>query len=362
VSDDVRVLLLADSHLGFDLPIRARSTRRRRGFDFLSNHAAALRPALNGEVDLVVHAGDVFDRPSVPKTLAYQAYEPLRRVADLGVPVYIVPGNHERSRLPHVRFATHPGIHVFDRPRTFVARVRGSPVALSGFPYERENVRERFGALLEQTEWRRHQDALHVLCMHHCVEGATVGPGDFTFTTASDVIRAREIPADFSVALSGHIHRHQVLTTDLAGGELDVAVLYPGSIERTSFAELDEPKGFMVVHLGRHERDVRWEFRRLPARPMVQQELDARAIDAPSLETSIRALISAAPPDAVLSVRVLGSLTDAHWRALSAARLRAFVPPSMNVAIRPTEGFDRRPRAAVGSANEGAVLQPGLFD
>jgi hypothetical protein len=37
MSDDVRVLLLADSHLGFDLPVRPRSNRRRRGHDFLAN-------------------------------------------------------------------------------------------------------------------------------------------------------------------------------------------------------------------------------------------------------------------------------------------------------------------------------------
>jgi DNA repair exonuclease SbcCD nuclease subunit len=357
MSDDVRVLLIADSHLGFDLPVRPRTSRRRRGYDFLANYAAALRPALTGEVDLVVHAGDVFDRSQVPKTLAYQAYEPLRRVADLGVPVFIVPGNHERSRLPHARFASHPGVHVFDRPRTFIARVRGRRVALSGFPYERDDVRRRFGALVEETEWRREGSVQRVLCIHHCVEGATVGPGDFTFTTAADVIRAREIPADFSVVVSGHIHRHQVLTTDLARRALDAPVLYPGSIERTSFAELDEPKGFMVVHLGRDERDVRWEFRRLPARPMVRRE-----VDAPELEATIRNAISAAPGDAVLSVRVAGALTAAHWRVISPSRLRAFVPASMNVEVTPVEGFHRRRASDARSLTEGVELQPALFD
>src|SRR5262245_2734351 len=110
----IRILLLADSHLGFDLPTRPRVDRRRRGYDFLANYSTALAPALNGEVDLVVHAGDVFDRSSVVPSLAYQAFEPLRRVAERGVPVFIVPGNHERSRLPHIRFATHPRVHIFE--------------------------------------------------------------------------------------------------------------------------------------------------------------------------------------------------------------------------------------------------------
>jgi DNA repair protein SbcD/Mre11 len=343
MSDETRILLLADSHLGFDLPTRPRVGRRRRGHDFFANYAAALQPALAGEVDLVVHAGDVFDRPSVVPTIAYQAYEPLRRIADRGVPVFIVPGNHERSRLPHARFASHPLVHVFDRPRTFIAEVRGTTVAFSGFPYERRDVRMRFAEVLEQTAWRDASASRRVLCLHHCIEGATVGPGDFTFTTAADVIRVRDVPADFAAVLSGHIHRHQVLTTDLQRRRVSTPVLYPGSIERTSFAEIDEPKGFVIVRVGpnERERDVRWEFRHLPARPMVREELVVGELNGRALESAIRAVIAAAPPDSVLSIRVAGSLTDEHWQVLSATRMRAYVPESMNVEIRPADGFER---------------------
>ena len=49
MSAGIRILLLADSHIGFDLPTRPRVERRRRGHDFLENYAAALRPALEGE-------------------------------------------------------------------------------------------------------------------------------------------------------------------------------------------------------------------------------------------------------------------------------------------------------------------------
>jgi DNA repair protein SbcD/Mre11 len=344
VSTDIPILLLADSHLGFDLPVRPRTGRRRRGYDFLANYAAALEPALEGEVDLVVHAGDVFDRPSVVPTIAYQAYEPLVRVANRGVPVFIVPGNHERSRLPHPRFAIHPLIHIFDRPRTFIANVRGVRVGLSGFPYERESVRTRFTDVLEETEWRAVDAGIRLLCIHHCVEGATVGPADFTFTTAADVIRPSDVPRDFVAVLSGHIHRHQVLMTDLKRQPLCTPVLYPGSIERTSFAEVDEPKGFMLVRVGDSGAGptMRWEFRPLPARPMFREALSADGMDEAALESAILAIVRSVPRDAVLAIRLDGDLTDAQLRVLSAARLRALVPETMNVEIRPAGGFSRR--------------------
>ena len=334
---DIRILLLGDSHLGFDLPVRPRVGRRRRGYDFLANYAAALAPALAREVDLVVHAGDVFDRPTVDPSVAYRAYEPLRRIADLGIPVFVIPGNHERSRLPHAPLLAHRLVHVFDRPRTFDPVVRGTSIALSGFPYERRDVRTGFTELVKQTRWNDAPASVRLLCIHHCVEGATCGPGNFTFTTASDVIRARDIGCPFAAVFTGHIHRHQVL-------RLRVPVLYPASIERTSFAEINEPKGFMIVHVSVSEgdHDVRWEFRRLPARPMILRDLYVSTLDGNALEAAVNAVIDDAPEDAVISIRLAGEMEDAHWQVISPKRMRAIVPESMNVDIRPPGGFVAR--------------------
>jgi DNA repair exonuclease SbcCD nuclease subunit len=234
-----------------------------------------LQPAFGGEVDLVVHGGDVFDHPYVGSAIGYQALEPLRRIAERGIPVAIVPGNHERSRVPHLRFATHPNVHVFDRPRTFAIDVKGVPVTLAGFPYERRNVRQHFRALVESTSWEREPDSVRLLCVHHCIEGATVGPQNFRFTTARDVIRINDVPPEFAAVFSGHIHRHQVLTRDLRGRRVAVPVMYPGSIERTAYAEMSEEKGYLIVEIDANT-NVRWRFERLPTDPMTPPIRDER--------------------------------------------------------------------------------------
>ena len=92
--DMIRILFLADTHLGFDFPFRPRVERRRRGPDFFKNFRKALEPAYSGEVDAVIHGGDLFFRSKVPAKLVDMAFEPLKEVADLGVKVYLVPGNH----------------------------------------------------------------------------------------------------------------------------------------------------------------------------------------------------------------------------------------------------------------------------
>jgi len=335
VSTVVRILLLADTHLGFDLPVNPRVHRRRRGHDFLANYAAALQPALAGEVDLVVHGGDVFNRSRPASSVVWQAFEPLTRVADRGVPVYVVPGNHERGRIPHLRFAQHPGIHVFDRPRTFVAEVRGVRVAVAGIPSERDDVRARFADLVAATEWSRVDAGVRLLCLHQCVEGATVGPANYTFTTAADVIRASDLPNGFAAVLSGHIHRHQVLTTDLRGRALPAPVLYPGSIERTSIVEADEDKGFVLVELTCNDDavSVDWRFRQLPARPLVRHDLELDGLDAGQVESTIRSLVAAAPADAVVSIRVSGVVTEHVSPVLTAKFLRGLTPATMNLDL-----------------------------
>jgi DNA repair exonuclease SbcCD nuclease subunit len=360
MSDVVRILLFADTHLGFDLPTRERIQRRRRGHDFLANYAAALQPALAGEVDLVVHGGDVFNRSRVPTSVAWQAFEPLARVAANGVPVYVVPGNHERGRIPQLRFAQRPGIFLFDRARTFTVDVRGLRVALAGFPSERHDVRTKFVDLVASTGWLSSSTDVRLLCMHQCVEGATVGPANFTFTTASDVIRGADLPAGFAAVLSGHIHRHQVLTKDLRGRPLAAPVLYPGSIERTSIAEADEEKGFMKVELIREGTGNRvdWRFHRLPARPLVRREVRVDNIPEDGLESTIRTLVAEVPADAVLTIRVIGALTERAARALTAPNLRRLAPASMNVELRIEDGGNPPETPAVRSPKR--ALMPEL--
>jgi DNA repair exonuclease SbcCD nuclease subunit len=360
MSDVVRILLFADTHLGFDLPTRERIQRRRRGHDFLANYAAALQPALAGEVDLVVHGGDVFNRSRVPTSVAWQAFEPLARVAANGVPVYVVPGNHERGRIPQLRFAQRPGIFLFDRARTFTVDVRGLRVALAGFPSERHDVRTKFVDLVESTGWLSSSADVRLLCMHQCVEGATVGPANFTFTTASDVIRGADVPAGFAAVLSGHIHRHQVLTKDLRGRPLAAPVLYPGSIERTSIAEADEEKGFMNVELIREGTGDRvdWRFHRLPARPLVRREVRVDNIPEDGLESTIRTLVAEIPADTVLTIRVIGALTERAARLLTAPNLRRLAPASMNVELRIEDGGSPPETPAVRSPKR--ALMPEL--
>jgi DNA repair exonuclease SbcCD nuclease subunit len=331
-----RLLLVADTHLGFDEPLegRARIDRRRRGPDFLANLERALEPALRGEVDAVVHGGDLLYRSKVPFSLVERAMRPIARVAAGGVPVLLVPGNHERSKIPFPLLAAYRNVHVFDRPRTVLLQSAAGSVALSGFPFARD-VRAGFRGLLHDTGHAATPAAIKLLCLHQAVEGAQAGTPDYTFTGGADVIRARDLPQGFAAVLSGHLHRQQRLTRALDGAPLSAPVFYPGSVERTSFAERLETKGYLVLTLRAGERPggrvVACERRPLPARPMVRLVLERALVECGALEEGLRERLAALPRDAVVRLEASEELRDGRLERLTAAALRALAPPEMNV-------------------------------
>jgi exonuclease SbcD len=323
----VRVLFVSDTHLGFDLPRRPRVDCRRRGDDFFQNFERALEPARNGEVDAVVHGGDLLYRSRVPAWLAEAALAPLKRLAESGVPVLLVPGNHERSRMPFPLLALHDRLHLFDRPRTIVLEARGVRAAFMGFPYTHE-IRWRFSEILAAMNRDGLSADVRVLCLHQCIEGATCGPGNFTFRFGPDVIRTGDMPRNVAVTLSGHIHRHQVLQP--VGRP---PIIYAGSTERTSFAEAPETKGFVVLELARSGLRA-FEFRPLPARTMVIRTVFFGDADDMTVHKHLVAAIDSTPGDAVVQLRVAGripsTLTTATLRAIAGAR-------TVTLAIRTTD-------------------------
>jgi len=336
----IKLLFLADTHLGFDYPFRPRIQRRRRGEDFFANYHRALEPARKQEVDAIIHGGDLLFRSRVSPRLVDMAFAPLKEIADKGTKVYIVPGNHERSKIPFKIFSLHPNIHLFDYPRTFVLEKEGLRIALSGFPYCRDNVRAQFPKILQDTGWREYQKNCdgHILCIHHCFEGAKVGPVNYTFRNKEDVIRLCDVPQEFMAVLAGHIHRYQILTKDLYGKPLSTPVYYPGSIERTSFAEMDEKKRYFKFELA-FDMDSGLsvhseEFVELPARPMVKVNISPQGMNEKKLQAYINKSLKSLSPQSVVKLDIQGFLPEGCLPVLRSSSLRTLAPKEMNVSVR----------------------------
>lgn len=299
----ISIIFFSDTHLGFDYPLRTRVIKERRGEDFFKNFEAVLLYSIDKNVDLIIHGGDLFFRSKVPDSIVDRVYQTLSTFANHQIPVYIVPGNHERSRLPISLFLNHPLIHIFERPRIFSGNINNSRIIIGGFPFIREDIRGKFHTILDQSGWYSQYPDIKILVFHQAVEGATVGPGTFTFRNSKDVIPFSLLPQDASAILCGHIHRKQILhrTTDKLTSP--IPVIFSGSTERTSIAEMNESKGFFHLTF-ENTKKQNWVikkplFIKLPTRPMRDISIDSEFSVHPSdsyLKTRIRGYPSLLSP------------------------------------------------------------------
>lgn len=294
----VEVIFLADSHLGYDHPMKPRSERKRRGEDFFKNFEGILNYAIKTKPDFLIHGGDLFDSPYVNQSLVNRAYFKLFEVAEAGILVFIVPGNHERAKLSTSIYLQHPNIFIFTEAKTFHIKCRDHMISISGFPYYYGDIRSDFSRLKRTLANDLKPGSLNIMCLHHAVEGAQVGQHNYTFRSNSDVIKLEDLTDDYVCYLSGHIHRHQIIKNPVN----NIPFIYPGSIERTSFQEAGEVKGRYHLSFFKTGKkyNMQYKFKELISRPMETLEFEEKIYSGIEVKDLILSKVKKIPSNAVL--------------------------------------------------------------
>ncbi len=231
-----RLLHLADVHL--DAPLRGfgREAEARRR-DVLDAFRRLPEVAVREAVDAVLVSGDLFDRPRPSDATLRAVQETVRRLADQGIDVFAVPGNHDPVALNAGLYddAFREGI-AFTAPR-FGAPVGktygGEPVWVYGVAYDAAEEPDPLGTFV-----RADEPGLHVVLLHGAVPGAPHWTGGSAMRLPIERLQA--LRADY-LAL-GDLHRFR------GPGELGVAASYPGSFAAIDFTE-SGPRGPVVVDL-----------------------------------------------------------------------------------------------------------------
>nr|HID14793.1 exonuclease SbcCD subunit D [Anaerolineae bacterium] len=294
----IHLLHFADLHIGIENYGRLDPATgvNRRVLDFLRRFDKLIDYGLEHEVDLVIFAGDAYKRRSPNPTYQRAFARRIKRLADAGVPVVLLVGNHDLPTM--VQKASSVDIfRTLDVPNVVVGRVeeihriatRHGPVQVATVPYpvrQRLLVHEDYrGRSIEQLDEALQRivtdniralarqldpDLPAVLTAHLTVSGATFG-SERSVMIGRDAVILRSALANptWDYVALGHVHKHQSLND---GGY--PPVVYAGSLERIDFGEEGQPKGFCWVELARGE--TTWEFVEVDARPFVTVRADVR--------------------------------------------------------------------------------------
>ncbi|MCW2754310.1 MAG: Exodeoxyribonuclease subunit [Marmoricola sp.] len=250
----MRILHTSDWHLG----------RQFHGQEMLTHQAAFvdhLIATVDSEmVDLVVVAGDVYDRALPPVDAVALADEAFARLAASRARVVVTSGNHDSARRLgfNARLADAAGFHL----RTDAARVdepvlltdEHGTVAVYGIPYLEPDVMRQAWDLPS----RSHEAALSaamtrirtdlsgrgqprsVVLAHAFVMGGLASDSERDIAVGGVSVVSAEVFDGIDYVALGHLHGRHTLTP---------AIRYSGSPLAYSFSEADHVKGSWLIDL-----------------------------------------------------------------------------------------------------------------
>ena len=286
-----------------------------RLLDFLSAFDELVAYTLANDVDLVLFSGDAYKNREPSQTHQREFAKRVARLAAVGVPVFLLVGNHD---LPHAAYKANaveifetlsvPNVTVGERLQTYRIETPKGPIQVLALPWirrsaflARDDVRnlpfKQVNELLEERLTARLQDegeALDptvpsVVSAHVSLDTARIGT-ERTMMIGYDHIlfqgNLTALPVDY-IGL-GHIHRKQELSQH-------PPTIYPGSLQRVDFGEEDhDAKGFYVVDLDpaakAGSRVTSAEFQPVDARSFVSVNVTAEEGDLDPTDKVVRAV------------------------------------------------------------------------
>ena len=292
----MRILHFADAHI--DIAAQGRHDPQTglplRVQDFLKSLDVIVDAAIDEKVDLVLFAGDAYkDRTPVP-TFQREWGRRIARLSQAGIRTLLLAGNHDLSpalgrahamqefeTLPiaHIKVAARPA---FLKPQD----LEGLPLQIMALPWVSRSglmaalslsgadpdevytvIEDRLSQLVEFWFEEEVDPTLPViLAAHASVQGAVYG-AERAVMLGGDLVLPGSLARDprLSYVALGHIHKPQ----DVNHGQQPPAI-YPGSIERVDFGEVQDEKFYVIAHV-QAGQPTQVEWRKLEGRRFIDR-------------------------------------------------------------------------------------------
>ncbi len=366
----MKILHTADIHIGNNTygRIDARTGLNSRLLDFRRCFEFMVARGLREDIDVFLFCGDAY-RTATPSPTQQKTFaECLRPVAEAGIPIVMITGNHDHpisfgkaSSIDIFKYLSGD-VHVFRKPESARIETRSGPLQLVAMPWPVRSLlllgnkyRKVSPKQLSEVIEKMYTDIIAreaakldpllpaVLAGHFSVAGSLTKSserGSLMFNEPK-LSPAQLSPAPIDYVALGHIHHHQNCAP-----EGHTPVVYSGSIERITFNEQGSRKGFVLVTITGNPKKTSSSFVETPARRFATVHVDARNADDPT-EAIVRKIARSDVKDAI--VRVLFQINESQRALVNLNRVRAALKPAFSIASieRVSEPVERRQRTLV---------------
>ena len=390
----MKIVHFSDVHIGVENYGRidpATGLSARLG-DFLATFDEVVDYAIAERADLALFTGDAYKSRNPSQTHQREFASRIARLANAGIPVFMVVGNHDMPLTSGPATALEifdtlgvRMVHVGDRLRIYPVSTPAGPLQIVSVPWIRRShflaAEERSGLTIDEINSLIQErmtaavsalaDGLDpsipaVLAAHVTVSSAVVGGStrdgvshgsERSMMLGRDHVLLRSSLArpQFDYVALGHIHKYQVVGDH-------PKMVYAGSLERVDFGEEGDDKGFCVVELDTSlpagSRLTSFRFQKVNARRFVTVDVALRSGDRDPTATVVEEIERVGVEGAIVKLNIAfpielqGHLRDAEIRqALDGAFYVAAV------SKQPIE----RPRNRLGAAYSKGIAPQELL-
>jgi DNA repair exonuclease SbcCD nuclease subunit len=225
--------------------VDAKTWLNARGLDFLRSFERVAELSKSREADVLVIAGDFFNKVNPHPRYIFEVLSIFRELAENGINVIVVSGNHEAPRLSN---SLNP-LRLFEHLRNVHVALEPKTISLDGVDFVcvpatpmLDSMASGFPIMLQKALAGSTSDT-KVLVTHAQLSGAKFGSEMAMELTLEESIPAQTIPSKFVYTAMGHVHRFQQIPHP------SVPVYYSGSSDRFTFAEEGEEKFAVEVNI-----------------------------------------------------------------------------------------------------------------
>jgi len=289
------LLHISDTHLG-----RSQYGLQERRKDLLEAFQRLIEVAISEHVDLVLHSGDLFDRPNPDVIDLAEVSAVLDKLREKGIPAIAIPGNHD---LPSKRGHIYPQRFLEQIGKLRVLDWNSSEppykITKGGIDYVFYGIRyipvpDFLRSLLQAVK----PTAKSVLVLHQGYKEALPYTGSYQLSLS-------DLPKGFSYYASGHVHE-RVLQRREDGSVFAIA----GSPEVMDVKEIEDykrnGKGGFLVDLSSPEPLVQ-KFN-VEVRPQEVITVDTKDLEAKVVE--LRRKLAPYPSKCILHFTLTGEPMD----------------------------------------------------
>ena len=240
-----KIALLTDAHLGYSSGRRYENGLNLRVLDGYRTFSKAVDEIIEAKPDIFLMGGDIFHQAHPTIRTIIEAQKGFRKIADAGIPVYCIVGNHDatdiRSEIPASGILNEPYHNIFSYTQPYVRKEVAPGIVihfLSHHAYsEQANTMKKVKLV---------PDKINILLSHGSCFDTNLNVILHCPQEPREVVLPEELinlPWDFTFL--GHIHERGFIGSR-DGGVTDTAgrkQFYGGSILRRGFTDKPDKLG-----------------------------------------------------------------------------------------------------------------------